>query len=232
MAQPDTKTRILDAAQAEFSALGYDGASIRGIAQKASVQIASIRYHFGSKDDLWQAVFARHAHEVTKRRDVFYETLRSRGDIPTASEVAEAMLGPALDLRYRSKNGRSFAKLMANMMANPDKRSTKMTEKFFDPSVGDIVAHFKDALPGLESEEAYWGFFLAGGCLAMIAANGERLDRISDGNASADDQAQTFENMITFVVGGFEALAKKSEDRGAAKPKPEASRRHAEVEDD
>lgn len=226
MAPSDTKSRILDAAQAEFSSLGFDGASIRGIAEKASVQLASVRYHFGSKDDLWRAVFARHAENVTRRRDGFYKKLENHHGTPTAADIAEAMLGPALGVRFGTEGERSFSKLMANTMSNPDERSTRLTRELFDPAVDGIVAHFKEALPGLGDEEAYWGFFLASGCISAIAANGERLARISNGKASADDQTQAFENLITFVAGGIEALEQKSGKRQTEKatsPSPHAS---------
>ena len=52
----DTKRRILDAAAAEFGDHGYTGASMRAIAQNASVQHALVRYHFGDKESLWRAV--------------------------------------------------------------------------------------------------------------------------------------------------------------------------------
>jgi AcrR family transcriptional regulator len=50
-----TREAILAAARAEFTALGYDGATLRGIAQKAHVNHAMILHFFGSKDDLFVA---------------------------------------------------------------------------------------------------------------------------------------------------------------------------------
>ena len=55
----DTKTRILDAAEALFVAGGFDAMSMRQITTTASVNLAAVNYHFGSKDALIQAVLAR-----------------------------------------------------------------------------------------------------------------------------------------------------------------------------
>ena len=49
----DTRERILDAARREFSASGYDGATIRGIAAGADVDPALVHHYFGTKDELF-----------------------------------------------------------------------------------------------------------------------------------------------------------------------------------
>ena len=52
----DMKQKILLAAMEEFAALGYRGATLRGIAGKVGATAALINYHFGSKELLAQAV--------------------------------------------------------------------------------------------------------------------------------------------------------------------------------
>ncbi len=222
MARTGTKTRILDSAQAEFSSLGFDGASIRGIAQKADVQIAAIRYHFGSKEDLFRAVFARHAEDVVGRRDAYYEEIAAQKGKPEIRHAVEAMLGPLMGVRFEAEGGRSFSKLMANTVSNPDKRSTKLTKELFDPAAQDIIAHFQEAIPSLKDGEAYWSFFLSVGALVMLSSNGARLKRLSGGLCDPDDQQEATENLISFVIGGIEALAAKS-----AKKKKNPARRAA-----
>src|SRR4051812_4639279 len=48
--------RILDAAEAIFAHEGYFAATIRGITAAAGVPLQLARYHFGSKDQLFQHV--------------------------------------------------------------------------------------------------------------------------------------------------------------------------------
>ena len=52
----DTRKRILDAASEAFSEGGYNGTSIRQIVAKAGTNLASVNYHFGNKDALYEAV--------------------------------------------------------------------------------------------------------------------------------------------------------------------------------
>src|SRR3979490_3137149 len=56
----ETRVAILDAAIAEFAARGFEGASIRAIADRLGLQHPLITYHYRSKDILWRAA-AEHA---------------------------------------------------------------------------------------------------------------------------------------------------------------------------
>lgn len=54
--RPSTKSRLLRAGIKEFGAHGYRGASLRDIAKRADTNVAAVRYHYNSKDELWRAV--------------------------------------------------------------------------------------------------------------------------------------------------------------------------------
>src|ERR1700761_8324061 len=56
----ETREAILNAAIAEFADKGFDGASIRAIADRLGLQHPLITYHYRSKDILWRAA-AEHA---------------------------------------------------------------------------------------------------------------------------------------------------------------------------
>lgn len=51
--QSDARERILTAAMDEFGELGYDGATMRGIAARAGVDAALVHHYFGTKADLF-----------------------------------------------------------------------------------------------------------------------------------------------------------------------------------
>ncbi len=52
---PSTRRRILRAALKAFARHGFDGVSLRTIANDAGVNHQLIAHHFGSKQDLWDA---------------------------------------------------------------------------------------------------------------------------------------------------------------------------------
>ena len=52
----ETRAKLIEAGLAVFSARGFEGATTRAIAQKAGVALASLPYHFKTKEALWKAV--------------------------------------------------------------------------------------------------------------------------------------------------------------------------------
>lgn len=65
-AQPDTmRERILDVALELFIQNGYDGTSLREVAERLGVTKAALYYHFASKDDILLALHMR-LHELGK----------------------------------------------------------------------------------------------------------------------------------------------------------------------
>ena len=55
VADLNNRTRLLQAATDAFAEYGYDGTSLRTIADNAGVSFQLITYYFGSKEDLWLA---------------------------------------------------------------------------------------------------------------------------------------------------------------------------------
>ncbi len=52
----DTRQRLLEVAGAVFAELGFRGATVRDICQRANTNVASIHYHFGDKEGLYHAL--------------------------------------------------------------------------------------------------------------------------------------------------------------------------------
>jgi TetR/AcrR family transcriptional regulator len=80
-----TRRSILEAAIAEFAERGFEGASIRAIADRLGLQHPLITYHYPSKDILWRAA-AEHA----------FAQIRAEWDI---SAPEDSDLSPLAQLR-------------------------------------------------------------------------------------------------------------------------------------
>jgi AcrR family transcriptional regulator len=75
-----TRERILDVALELFGAQGYDGTSLRQIAEQLGVTKAALYYHFESKEDILRALHMR-LHEFGK------DAFDTMGDEPMTLEV-------------------------------------------------------------------------------------------------------------------------------------------------
>ena len=63
----DTRSRLLSVATQLFSDRGYEGVSTREIAAAANTTLPAIPHHFGSKEGLYQAVFATIAEDIERQ---------------------------------------------------------------------------------------------------------------------------------------------------------------------
>ena len=60
----DTRERLLYAAGEEFARVGFGAASVRAIVQAAGANVSAVKYHYGSKEDLYLAVWEFAARQM------------------------------------------------------------------------------------------------------------------------------------------------------------------------
>jgi AcrR family transcriptional regulator len=61
----EKQVQIMEAAERLFADKGFDGTSVRDIAESAGVNLAMISYYFGSKEKLMEAMFRHRGHHMT-----------------------------------------------------------------------------------------------------------------------------------------------------------------------
>ena len=65
-ATPDTRERLLDAAEVLFAENGFDATSVRAITTWADANLAAVNYHFQAKVVLITAVFERRIRPINR----------------------------------------------------------------------------------------------------------------------------------------------------------------------
>jgi AcrR family transcriptional regulator len=87
-AQPEETARtILEAATVLFAENGYNGASIRAIAEGAGVSVGTVQHHFGTKSELYDACIAKMYEELY----TIVDDLGTIGDLPIQQLLEEAV---------------------------------------------------------------------------------------------------------------------------------------------
>jgi AcrR family transcriptional regulator len=74
---PDTYDRIFLAAERLFGDLGFEGVSIREIVHAADINLAAVNYHFGSKTELYLALFRKRMRQLNSERAVLLRAAES-----------------------------------------------------------------------------------------------------------------------------------------------------------
>ncbi|MBW4709033.1 TetR family transcriptional regulator [Roseobacter sp. YSTF-M11] len=201
-----TRERILDAAEQLFADRGYDGASIRDVASVAGLQIHSVGYHFGPKEQLFDAVVARRADIMTAlRREALEEAKQRAGDgaIPIMQLVRDYVSPFIQSASHGDVGWRNYAALMGRLANSP--LGTEIIARHYDETARAYIAELQRALAGAEPEDVVDGFSaMVAAMLGICAATG-RPERLSgrDGQRPPED---SFETLVRFHTAGFLAL--------------------------
>ncbi|MEO0477918.1 MAG: TetR/AcrR family transcriptional regulator [Planctomycetota bacterium] len=147
----DTKTQILDAAEALFAEQGFDATSLRAVTACAGVNLAAVNYHFGSKDGLLQAVCARRIGPVNDERMARLDEAESQATdrVVPLDRLLEIFLLPALRLGHESQ-GTSFLRVMGRLHGEMDRDHVRgLIEAQFATVKHRFVEAFRRTLPEL-----------------------------------------------------------------------------------
>lgn len=209
---------ILDAAEAEFSAHGFDAVTLRTIAKRAVVDVALPHYYFESKDKLFVAVFERRAKELNAWRDAaLNEALDAASpNAPTVEEIVRAYLEPLLKGAHLNEPGwKNYFALIAYVNNTPGWGGRLMAQHF-DPLIRKFLDALRLAMPGIAERDLFWGYHCLSGALTLAFAQTGRIDELSSGLVLSRDLDEACEQMVRFMTGGFET-SRRGPVRPAAK---------------
>jgi len=209
---------ILDAAEAEFSAHGFDGVTLRMIAGRAGVDVALTHYYFKSKDQLFVAVFERRAKEINawRERALNEAIAAARPQAPPAEAVVRAYLAPLLKGPHLAEPGwKNYYALVAYVNNTPGWGGRLMAEHF-DPLIRKFLDALRLAVPGIREKELYWGYHCLSGALTLTLARTGRIDKLSGGKVLSENLAEACEKLVPFITAGFEA----ARPAAPVRPKP------------
>lgn len=199
-----SRTAILDAAEYLFSFGGLVGVSIRQITKLANTDLASVNYHFKSKENLFQGVLARRVDTMSRERlrrlDAFHESGDTYSDVHNLLQMFVAPLFGVDEKECADlANYRRLVALVANSKAWQD----AVFKKFYDPTAKAYIDRLSSLLPGVPRASIYWTFtFFLGALTASMAETG-RVDRLSDGACESSNLVAMQEELLKFVTGGL-----------------------------
>jgi AcrR family transcriptional regulator len=207
----DTKTRILDAAEGLFMEHGFEATSLRSLTAAAGVNLAAVNYHFGSKEELFQAVLTRRLDPMNKERiDLIDRLEREAAGKPIACErILFAMLIPALRLaRDEERGGKHFLRLVGRAYADPAPFIRHFLSEQYAEMIGRYKEAFHKALPHLSRQELTWRLHFVMGALSYTLLGADLLklfDQVTPG--LRDNDELLLQRLAPFLVAGLKAPA-------------------------
>ncbi len=201
----DTRVKLLDAAERLFANQGIGGTSLRAITNEAGANLASIHYHFGSKEALLQAVFARRIEPINQMRLDQLAAAENRQASPGLEEIIRAFVRPALSLlRSPDHGGECVMHLMGRLYSEPGDFKFSILS-LFEEVAQRFGAALHRAVPELPADELFWRFHFMIGSMAFTLVAGDVIQRRSEGRINLDDVDANVERLVSFIAGGLRA---------------------------
>lgn len=213
----DTRERILDVAEREFMAHGYEGTSMRMVTSAADVNLAAVNYHFGSKEGLLREVFKRRLQWLMRERLAALDALeeQAQGAPLKPSQVLEAFFGTLLRIgEDESLGGMTFLRLLGRTLTDP----SEFIRAFFAAEYAEVIDRYKQALfralPDVPKAEIVWRLhFMLGAMSYAIAGTdvlhvitGLELGDIAGHDVDNKSEAKRLsERLMPFLLGGLRA---------------------------
>lgn len=169
-----SKQLLKQVAMELFASRGLDGVGIREIVAKAGFKnVASVRYHFGTKSDLARAIVVDGITEAEEWRREKLDRMEAAGNVEVR-ELLRVMVGPVAEDRM----SHVFIRFMGQIMMNNREFSPRVIDPDLVRSVDRCRRHFQRLLKGMPRALIDERFeFLNMYLLYCIASRGIEMER-------------------------------------------------------
>src|SRR5215471_11796867 len=215
-----TKDKILGAAEELFMEHGFEATSLRAITAAARVNLAAVNYHFGSKEELFQAVLSRRLDPMNQQRVELLDRLErdaAHNALP-CEQILAAMFIPALKLsRDPERGGKNFLRLLGRAYADP----APFIRQFLSEQYAVMILRFKSAfaraLPELPPKELSWRLHFIMGALSYTLAGTDALKLIAEltPTESGNDE-MLLRRLAPFLLAGLKSPLPEGSAAGLA----------------
>jgi AcrR family transcriptional regulator len=206
----DRRDQILDTAAEIFAEMEYYGASMRTIAKRANVSQSLIHYYYETKEQLFQAVFDRHAKAVTARRIELLSAFladgprrRDRG----IEELVELLMRPWVEVtNSKHTAAREFARFIIRSAYDDDEWSRSLAVREFAQVTRLGVQALRKLIPEFSANDAYRAYFFTLSMFYMPSSAPGRITSLAGQKIDIVEPEALIRHGVRFAVAGIKAM--------------------------
>lgn len=205
---------ILDHAEALFAQSGFNGVTANDVARSAGVDTALVRYYFGDKGNLFEAVVDRRSGLVNETRLKAIEDYRATAGADVSLEgLIRAFTEPAFDMMRMDPGNRNYGAIIGYVNSSRAEFQRLMS-KNFDEVSRVLIEEMKRLLPDAHEEDIYWGYHFLTGAFTFSLGQTGRIDSLSGGLCDSQDLKAISERLPITLAAGIRAMcAQRAEAR-------------------
>lgn len=199
----ETRARIFDAAELIFAHRGFEGASIRDIAEAANVQKALVSFHGGSKEGLFAKVVERRAQQLSFVR---LDALNALPKLASLRQILESFIRPLLEKATpQMPQWLAYVHLIAQVSADP--RWHSIANSCFDPTAKQFIAAIAKLYPNSSQQAVAACFVFTVSAMLSLCTSQWRIEALGEIAAPPNRQA-LLDDLIGFCEAGMHHVLK------------------------
>lgn len=207
----DTRDRLLAAAEHLFAQKGVDKSSMRELTALAGVNVASVNYHFRSKEGLAEELLDSVSQRVNATRlselDALLDAAKAANRRPRLEDVLASFCRP-----YTSADSGPTGLLLAQLILQhrlaPTEMTVRIIERHFDAMALRYIDALSTAVPGIARTEWFWRYtFMVSTVILTVTdqSTHNRLARMSKGAADTTRLHELHRYLMRFLTGALTA---------------------------
>jgi len=203
MANHSTVDRILDTAEQLFAEKGFTETSLRMITSRAGVNLAAVNYHFGSKEALIQAVFARFLSPYCEQLQIEFDKLQKAPHTLEMLLTVVAKIGVKQFVEDPAR-GAIWMRLIGLAYTQAQGHLRKYIRDRYGAVFRQFIALMRPTCPALNSEELYWRTQFGLGAAVFTFSNIEILLQLTEHDLKvASNPDQVVNRLVAFINAGM-----------------------------
>tara|TARA_R110002124_G_scaffold270552_1_gene439099 strand:- start:27304 stop:27930 length:627 start_codon:yes stop_codon:yes gene_type:complete len=196
-----TKARVLDAAEKNFAAFGFSGASMKAIARDADVAQGLLHYHFHTKVELYQGVIARRSAAINEARFERLECV-DMGAADAVEQVFEAFLAPPFDTGSVETG---YPQMLARLVVG-DELDQQLVQDNYDACATKFIDVLALLLPDVERYQIGQCYLVAIGAMITAFSKTKRAETLTRTGTKPEKPAETVARLVRFCAAGTRAF--------------------------
>jgi len=205
MSTVDTKERILAAAENLFAEHGFAATSLRKITGAAKANLASVHYHFGSKEALIGAVFARRFGRVNEERLAGLDQVLAEagGEPPRVEDILRSFVTPMARMA-RERHLVTLRRLLMRLHVEPDQDEIiRIFLSQFEEVMARYLPALQRALPEIPRKDLAWRLRFAVGGMVHAFGSPPAFQEIWREHCGPYDDEEMVQRLIEFMAAGI-----------------------------
>jgi len=204
----ESQKRLLDAAEELFAQKGLDGTSIRDLTTKANCNLASINYHFGNKQELYEELFRQRLREMRDSRLKAIKAVMAGKARPTLEKLLHAYSVDFLKPFSDPQRSQRFMQLFFRELAEQRLPKNMFLEEMAAPVMGAMEDALAVLCPNLNKHDVQMSVLSITGQLVHIMQVRVLFEGAQGHSITSIDIDEAIDHIVKFSAGGIRACEK------------------------